>query len=67
MGGAADWRTRDSDSSSKADAKAQSSDISNTFGYLAAGALGAALGAGACYMLAQNDREKKKTRDQAKD
>ena len=33
--------------------------LSNTFGYLAAGALGAAVGAGACYMLAKHKEEQK--------
>ena len=38
------------------------SGLSNTFGYLAVGALGAALGAGACYMLAQEDQKKRDAR-----
>ena len=39
------------------------SSLSNSFGYLAAGAVGAALGAGACYLLAKNkdDEQKKKS------
>ena len=38
--------------------------FSNTFGYLAAGALGAAVGAGACYMLAKHKEEQQEQSNQ---
>ena len=43
----------------KGEAEKTGLDLSSTFGYLAAGAVGAALGAGACYMIAKNKEENK--------